>query len=131
MLPAKLLICLPTQRANSTLATSTIIQGIKTIRGLGHSLLPAFARPNEASQLFIDHVTIALAAYVLQTYGVGEISSLNPSGGLLPRQERLVKEMLAANLDGNVSVSPIGAPGHGIFPGLGFSTSDTPLRLIR
>src|SRR5262245_10076633 len=76
----------------------------QTIRGLGYSLLPAFARPNEASQLFIDHVTIALAAYVLQTYGVGEISPLNPTGGLLPRQERLVKELLAANLDGNVSV---------------------------
>jgi AraC family transcriptional regulator len=79
----------------------------QTIRGLGHSLLPAFARPNEASQLFIDHVTIALAAYVLQTYGVGEISPLNPTGGLLPRQERLVKELLAANLDGNVSVSQL------------------------
>jgi AraC family transcriptional regulator len=76
----------------------------QTIRGLGYSLLPVFARPNEASQLFIDHVTIALAAYVLQTYGVGEISPLNPTGGLLPRQERLVKELLAANLDGNVSV---------------------------
>jgi AraC family transcriptional regulator len=76
----------------------------QTIRGLGYSLLPAFARPNEASQLFVDHVTIALAAYVLQTYGVGEISSLNRTGVLLPRQERLVKELLAANLDGNVSV---------------------------
>ena len=79
----------------------------QTIRGLGYSLLPAFARPNEASQLFIDHVTIALAAYVLQTYGVGEISPLNPTGGLLPRQERLVKEVLAANLDGTVSVSQL------------------------
>ena len=79
----------------------------QTIRGLGYSLLPAFARPNEASQLFIDHVTIALAAYVLQTYCVGEISALNPTGGLLPRQERLVKELLAANLNGNVSVSQL------------------------
>jgi AraC family transcriptional regulator len=79
----------------------------QTIRGLGYSLLPAFARPTEASQLFIDHVTIALAAYVLQTYGVGEISPLNRSGGLLPRQERLVKERLAANLDGNVSISQL------------------------
>jgi hypothetical protein len=34
----------------------------------------------------IDHVTIALAAYVLQTYCVDEISPLNPTGGLLPRQ---------------------------------------------
>jgi AraC family transcriptional regulator len=79
----------------------------QTIRGLGYSLLPAFARPNETSQLFIDHVTIALAAYVLQTYGVGEISPLNRSGGLLPRQERLVKELLAANLDGNISISQL------------------------
>jgi AraC family transcriptional regulator len=79
----------------------------QTIRGLGYSFLPAFARPNEASQLFIDHVTTALAAYVLQTYGIGEISPLNPTGGLLPRQERLVKELLAANLDGNVSVSQL------------------------
>jgi AraC-like DNA-binding protein len=79
----------------------------QTIRGFGYSLLPAFARPNEASQLFIDHVTIALAAYVLQTYGIGEISPLNPTGGLLPRQERLVKELLAAKLDGNVSVSQL------------------------
>jgi AraC family transcriptional regulator len=79
----------------------------QTIRGLGYSLLPAFARPTEACQLFIDHVTIAAAAYVLQTYGVGEVFPLNRSGGLLPRQEGLVKELLAANLDGNVSVSQL------------------------
>jgi AraC family transcriptional regulator len=79
----------------------------QTIRGLGFSLLPAFERPHEASQLFVDHVTLAMAAHVLQTYGVGKISSLNPSSALLPHQERRVKELLAAKLDGEVSVSQL------------------------
>jgi len=77
----------------------------QTIRGLGLSLLPAFARPDEANQLFVDHVIIAAAAYVLQAYGVGEISPQKHSRGLLPRHERLVKELLVAHLGGNVSVS--------------------------
>jgi hypothetical protein len=42
----------------------------QTIRSLGYSLLPAFEHPYEASQTFVDHVNLAVAAHVLEKYTV-------------------------------------------------------------
>jgi AraC family transcriptional regulator len=79
-----------------------------TVAALGWSLLPAFDRPDEASHLFIDHITIATAAHVLRTYGVGrKKTAKQPDGGLADWQERRVKELLMARLDGDVAVSEL------------------------
>ena len=71
---------------------------------LGRSLLPAFQRPDEVCGLFIDHVLLAASAHIAHTYGGMRIDSKPIVGGLAPWQERRAKELLSANLDGNVSL---------------------------
>ncbi|HWA90243.1 MAG TPA: AraC family transcriptional regulator [Rhizomicrobium sp.] len=72
------------------------------MRGLGQALLPAFARPGEASKLFVDHVTLAAAAHVAKTYGAMRAETLK-QGGLAAWQERIAKETIDAHLDGEIS----------------------------
>jgi AraC family transcriptional regulator len=72
------------------------------IHHLGMALLPAFRRPEAASRLFLDHVTLAVAAHVAHTYGAMRAAGAR-RGGLAPWQERLATDVLDANLDGEVS----------------------------
>jgi AraC family transcriptional regulator len=79
------------------------------IWNLGRSLLRAFERPNEANQLFVDHVTAATAAHVLRKYGsVGRVPGLK-GARLSLLQEARVKEMIAERLDGNLSTAVLAA----------------------
>lgn len=77
------------------------------VASLGLSLLPAFERPEEANRLFVDHVTSATAAYVLCTYG--KQSSKRSRVTLSAGQEQRAKELLMANLDGDVSIAKLAA----------------------
>ncbi len=74
------------------------------IRNLGACLREAFERPEQASRIFIEHVTFALGTHVAHTYGGMRVPSRPAKGGLAPWQERRAKEFLDANLDGDVSV---------------------------
>jgi len=76
-----------------------------TIRELGLGLSEAFKRPAEANTLFVDHVTTALAAHVLGTYGMGWRRPPIGERRLNARQERRAKEILASRLDGGVSLA--------------------------
>jgi len=76
------------------------------VAALAGSLLPALERPECASRLFVDHVTRAIAVHVAQTYG-GMKPAQAIRGGLAPRQERRAKEMIAANLDGTLSLEQV------------------------
>jgi AraC-like DNA-binding protein len=76
---------------------------------LGRSILPALERPEQANCLFVDHVALALAAHVAQTYGGLRTIRSPPKGGLAPWQERRAKEMLASKLDGDQSLQDIAA----------------------
>jgi len=78
-----------------------------TIASLGMSLMPAFERPEEANQLFVDHITSATAAHVLFTYGVGKQLSEQRTDVLTPGQEQRVKDLLMANLDGSLTVAQL------------------------
>ncbi len=85
--------------------TGTVIDD-PVIRHLTSALLPAFARPEQASTLFVDCVTLAVGAHVAHTYGdIGPARRVR--GGLAPWQERRAKEVLSAKLDGEVSVSEL------------------------
>ena len=77
----------------------------RVVAGIGSALLPAFERPEEVSQLFIDNVTLALVAHVADAFGGIKAAGRVSRGGLAPWQERLVKELLDANLAGDISVS--------------------------
>jgi AraC family transcriptional regulator len=71
-----------------------------TIFRLGSSLLPALSRPDQANQLFVDHVTLAVGIHVAQTYGGMRLVSRIAPGRLAPWQERRAKEIISANLGG-------------------------------
>jgi AraC family transcriptional regulator len=78
-----------------------------TISSLGQAVLPPLSRPDQASQLFIDHILFALGLHVARTYG--GMRPLPPliQGGLAAWQVRRAKEMLCANLDGRVPLKEI------------------------
>lgn len=79
-----------------------------TMAYLARSLLPAFAKPEEASILFVDHVMLAVCAHVAERYG-GSVphSAVLARGKLTPAQTARAKELLAGNLRGELHLADI------------------------
>jgi AraC-like DNA-binding protein len=75
----------------------------QTMHALSTALLPALLRSHEVSAIFVDHVVLALHAHLLKTYG-GVTPKYSGPAGLAPWQQRRVKELLDARLDGSVSL---------------------------
>lgn len=88
----------------------------ETVKKLGLSLLPALRAPAQASRLFMDHLTLAMAAHVAQTYGGMQPNTKPIQGGLAPWQETRCKDMLAGDLTG-------ATPLHEIASACGLSVS--------
>jgi AraC-like DNA-binding protein len=78
-----------------------------TIFGLGRAVLPALSHPDQASQLFVDHVLLAVGAHVAQTYGGMRALPRPVRGGLAPWQVRRAEEILCTNLDGRVQLKEV------------------------
>jgi AraC family transcriptional regulator len=78
-----------------------------TVSNLGRALLPALSHPDQASQLFVNHVLLAVGIHVAQTYGGMRPLSRPVRGGLAPWQVRRAKEILDANLDGRVLLKEV------------------------
>lgn len=77
------------------------------IAGLSMALLPSFDDPDEANVLFVDHVTLGLAAYVANLFGT-RVKSVGGRGFSLSRaQERQAKEMLDAARDGDIRLGDL------------------------
>lgn len=77
-------------------------------RGLLLSIQPTLvAPPGERNGLFVDHVAMALATHVAHTYGGMRPRPVATIGQLAPWQERRAKELLAANLAGNVTLAEL------------------------
>src|SRR3954447_6688884 len=66
----------------------TSVQRDEVMLHLALALLPAFAKPEEASSLFADHVFAAMRMHLAQTYGGLRPSPKKVRGGLAPWQER-------------------------------------------
>jgi AraC-like DNA-binding protein len=77
------------------------------IRHLGETLLPALERPETANQLFVDHVVLALLSHLSARYGERTAVARTTRGGLAPWQERRAKEMILANIDGNLGLAEL------------------------
>jgi AraC family transcriptional regulator len=75
------------------------------IRNLGSCMLGAFEQPAQANRLFVDHVTLAAASHVAQTYGGMKVRPLSARGGLAPWQERRAKEFIDANLHSDITMA--------------------------
>ena len=76
---------------------------------LSDALALAFAKPEEANQLFIDHMARAVAAHIGHTYGGLVPAPAVARGGLAPWQEKRVRDLIEANLDGDVSIDQLAA----------------------
>ncbi|BAM87420.1 transcriptional regulator, AraC family [Bradyrhizobium oligotrophicum S58] len=74
------------------------------VTNVAMALLPALMRPEQASKIFLDHAWRALTAHLLKTYGSSDARPQIARGGLSPWQERRAKEMLLADLNGNVTL---------------------------
>lgn len=77
------------------------------IRNLGECIAPAFERPDTASQLFADHVALALLTH-LSAFYAEQPSFVRPlRGGLARWQERRAKDLLLSNLDGQIGLEEL------------------------
>lgn len=74
------------------------------LKNFALALLPALARPDEANRLFADHAARAVTAHLARTYAPVQFRPAFGRGGLAPWQERRAKEMLRANLSGDLSL---------------------------
>jgi len=75
---------------------------------IGAALLPALERPEQFDQLFLEHVAVGTIAHLAQRYGPpSKTDAVSFRGGLSPRQERRVKELLLSRLDGALSLDEI------------------------
>jgi len=79
------------------------------VRHLLLSLIPVMEKPEEANSVFVDHVALALSAHVAHVYGKMRSRRRPARGGLAPSQERRAKELLAASVDGDISLERLAA----------------------
>ncbi|CAN5223139.1 AraC family transcriptional regulator [soil metagenome] len=77
------------------------------IAHLGATLLPALHAPEDTSQLFFDHLALAVSAHLLHRYGGLRAPARVPVGGLSAARERKGKELLARRIDGNISIAEV------------------------
>jgi AraC family transcriptional regulator len=74
------------------------------LKNFALALLPALANSNQANELFADHAARAVTAHLAKTYAPIQFRPRSWRGGLAPWQERRAKEMLRANLSGDLSL---------------------------
>ena len=77
---------------------------------IGHmsvALLPALRAGAPVTRLFVDHVNLAFAAHVADTYGGVQAMPPVSKGGLARWQERQAKDMLLADLTGMTPLASI------------------------
>ncbi len=80
------------------------------VRHLALALRPVFAQPDEASRLFVDCVTLAVASHAAVKYGHMREAPQRRTGGLSPWQLRRAQAMMDAHLDANIRVADLAAP---------------------
>lgn len=79
----------------------------RVVENLTRLLLPAFNNADQVSQLFADHISLALGSHIAQTYGGMKSAAAPWRGGLAAWQERRAKELMSANLRGDLSAGDI------------------------
>lgn len=74
---------------------------------LALAMLPALDRPGEPNQLFVDHISLAFHAHLVLNYAgpCRDVGRGRP--GLAPWQTKVATEMIAARLDGKLSIAEL------------------------
>ncbi|WP_207460505.1 AraC family transcriptional regulator [Azospirillum sp. SYSU D00513] len=78
-----------------------------TIAAIVAAMLPALDVPERIGLMYLDHVSCALATHLVAAYG--QVTAARSGGTLAPWQERRVKEMIAARLDGDIRLADLAA----------------------
>lgn len=77
-------------------------------RNLLLAMQPALnAPPEQTSELFVDHVSLALAIHLAGKYGDGGRVQRQLSGGLAPWQEQRVKELIEAHIGEGLTLNTL------------------------
>lgn len=71
---------------------------------LALAVSPALRKPWEINRLIADYIFRAMTTHLAQTYGGIDFSSSRHTGGLSPARERLVKDMMLADLAGEFTL---------------------------
>lgn len=74
---------------------------------LAQAVVPALSRPGMASRLFVDQLGIAIGTYLVEQYGNGQLAAPKTNRLLSQRCVAMAKEMLIANIDGDLSIAAI------------------------
>jgi AraC family transcriptional regulator len=77
------------------------------ISNLGECLVPAFDRPETMARLFADQLASALMTHLAASYAEQPAALRLVRGGLARRHERRAKEILLANLDGQLGLEEL------------------------
>ena len=77
------------------------------LKNLTLALLPALAKPDHTNRLFAEHASRTVIAHLAKTYGSIQFRPQDCRGRLAPWQERRAKELLSADLSGNLSLSEL------------------------
>jgi AraC family transcriptional regulator len=78
------------------------------MRSIGVTIHEALRRPEEANQLFVDHMMLAVTAHIAQAYGGLRLDGL-VRGGLAAWQVSRACEKLRSDLGGKLSLQQIAA----------------------
>ena len=78
-----------------------------TIGHMSLAVLPALRAGKHVDRIFVDHVNLAFAAHMAQSYGRIRALGRVPKGGLALWQERRAKDMLRADLSGATPLASI------------------------
>ncbi|SOC36763.1 AraC family transcriptional regulator [Rhizobium subbaraonis] len=76
------------------------------VLGIAQALLPALERPQDAGQLFLEHIGMALLTHLTQRYG-GVHFPPRKKGTLAAWQEKRATELLAGRANGQVSIAEL------------------------
>ena len=80
----------------------------QVVWNIGATLIEALRRPEQANQLFVDHMMLAFTAHVAQAYGGLRLAE-PIRGGLAPWQVRRACERIEADLDGKLPMAQLAA----------------------
>ncbi|KAI3590915.1 hypothetical protein D9X30_4400 [Cupriavidus sp. U2] len=74
---------------------------------LAQAMVPALSHPEHACRLFIDQLSLTIGVHLVSQYGDEPVASRRVNRLLSPRSVARAKELLAAKLDGDLSIAEV------------------------
>ena len=79
---------------------------------LAQAMVPALSHPEHACRLFIDQLSLTIGAHLVSLYGDEPVASRKVNRLLSPRCVARAKELLAAKIDGDLSIADVADACH-------------------